>query len=115
MVGPRKKEEAMTIERSPMLKLDKQQVIGYLKAAGSKDPDVLHTQKAHLVSLAKFPKLAGTYVMVVGGLCTILILLAFIGIPLLGFGWWMRSRGVKNLKAVEAGWAEYVGTARATA
>jgi hypothetical protein len=103
----------MTIERSPMLKLDTSQVIGYLKSAGSRDPDVLHTQKAHLVSLAKFPKFVGTYLMVVGGLCTALILLAFIGIPLLFFGWWMRKRGVKNIQVVETGWAEFMGSAPA--
>jgi hypothetical protein len=100
----------MTIERSPMLKLDTSQVIGYLKSAGSRDPDVLHTQKAHLVSLAKFPKFVGTYLMVVGGLCTALILLAFIGIPLLFFGWWMRKRGVNNVQVVETAWAEFMGS-----
>lgn len=103
----------MTIERSPLLKLDKPTVIGYLKSAGSRDPDILHTQKAHLLSLAKFPKLVGIYLMVVGALCTILILLAFIGIPLIFFGWWMYRRGVRNLKMVEAGWTEYVADARA--
>ena len=100
----------MTIERSPMLKLDISQVIGYLKSAGSRDPDILHTQKAHLVSRAKFPKLVGTYLMVVGGLCTALILLAVVGIPLLIFGWWMRSRGVKNVQVVEAGWAQFMAS-----
>jgi hypothetical protein len=40
--------QTMQIERSPFLKLDRQTVIGYLKATQSKDPDVLHTQKAHL-------------------------------------------------------------------
>jgi len=104
----------MTIERSPMLKLDKSQVIGYFKSAGSRDPDVLHTQKAHLVSLAKFPKFVGTYLMVVGGLCTALILLAIIGIPLLFFGWWMRKRGVQNIQVVESGWAEFLGSTPAT-
>ncbi len=103
----------MQIERSPLLKLDKSQVIGYLKSAGSKDPDVLHTQKTHLLSLAKFPKLVGVYLMVVGALCTALILLAFIGIPLIIFGWWMRRRGVQNLEVVELGWTEYMGAARA--
>ena len=104
----------MTIERSPMLKLDTSQVIGYLKSAGSRDPDVLHTQKTHLVSLAKFPKFVGTYLMVIGALCTVLILLAFIGIPLLFFGWWLRSRGVKNVQVVEAGWVEFMKSAPAT-
>ena len=84
----------MQVERSPFLKLDTSQVLGYLKSTGTKDPDILHTQKASLMSLAKFPNYVGTYIMVMGALCTVLILLAFIGIPLLFPGWWMRRRGV---------------------
>jgi len=103
----------MQIDRSPFLKLDKPTVIGYLKAAGSRDPDVLHTQKAQLVSLAKFPKLAGVYMMVMGGLLTLLIITSFIGIPLLILGWWTRRRGVNNLELVEAGYTDYVGLPRA--
>lgn len=97
----------MQIDRSPFLKLDRATAIGYLKSAGSKDPDVLHGQKAQLLSLARFPKYVGVYVMVMGGLTTILILTAFIGIPLLGLGWWMRGRGKKNIEVVEAAWAEF--------
>jgi hypothetical protein len=96
-----------------MLKLDKPTVIGFFKSANSRDPDVLHAQKSNLLSLARFPKLVGTYLMVMGGLCTVLILTAFIGIPLLFFGWWMRKRGVSNLKVVEAGFAEFVGATAA--
>jgi hypothetical protein len=33
-----------------------------------------------------------------------------IGIPLLAFGWWMRSRGLKNVQIVETGWAEFMGS-----
>jgi hypothetical protein len=103
----------MQIDRSPFLKLEKPTVIGYLKSAGSRDPDILHTQKAQLLSLAKFPKLAGIYLMVLGGLCTIMILLAPIGIPILILGWWTRRRGVRNLEMVEAGWAEFMRSAAA--
>lgn len=99
----------MEIERSPLLRLEKQTVIGFLKSTGTRDPDVLHTQRMKIVAAAKFPKLVGVYLMVVGGLCTVLILLAPIGIPMLGFGWWMRRRGVRNLEAVEEAWAEYAG------
>jgi hypothetical protein len=101
----------MEIERSPLLRLDKQTVVGFLKSTGTRDPDVLHTQRMKIVTAAKFPKLAGTYVMVVGGLCTLLILLAPIGIPMLGLGWWMRRRGVHNLEVVEEAWSEYAGAA----
>ncbi len=102
----------MQIERSPFLKLDKPTVIGYFKAAGSRDPDVLHSHKASLVSLAKFPKLVGVYLMVMGVGLTLLILTAIIGIPLLGLGWWVRRRGVQNLELVEQGYAEFVGAPR---
>ncbi len=101
----------MQIDRSPFLKLEKPMVVGYLKSAGSRDPDVLHTQKAHLTSLAKFPKHVGVYFMILGALCTVLILLAPIGIPLLFLGWWTRRRGVRNLEAVDAGWREFMQAA----
>jgi len=97
----------MQIERSPFLKLDKPTVVGFLKSTGSRDPDILHGRQAQLVSLARFPKLVGIYLMVVGGLLTVLIIPAFIGIPLLCVGWWARGRGVKNLRLVDATYAEF--------
>lgn len=99
----------MALERSPFLKLDKQMVIGELKSVGSKDPDVLHNKKEQILTLARFPKYVGVYIMVMGAGCTALILLAFIGIPLLFLGWWMRKRGVKNLEVVEEAWNEFTG------
>ncbi|MBK6486724.1 MAG: hypothetical protein IPF98_07625 [Gemmatimonadetes bacterium] len=99
----------MALERSPFLKLDRQMVLGELKSIGSRDADVLHVRKSQILTIAKFPKHAGTYVMVVGALCTALILLAFIGIPLLILGWWMRRRGVQNVEAVELGWNDFMG------
>ena len=101
------------IQKSPFLKLDKPTVIGYLKSTGSRDPDVLHTQKAEIMSAAKFPKYAGIYVMIMGALMTVLILTAFIGIPLLILGWWMRRRGVANIEVAESAYAEYTGSLRA--
>lgn len=100
----------MQIEKSPFLSLDKSTVIGFLKSTGSRDKDVLYTQKRNLESAAKFPKIVGIYLMVVGALCTMLILLAFIGIPLIGLGWWLRRRGIRNLAAVEEGYLEYAGS-----
>jgi hypothetical protein len=58
-------------------------VIGFLKSAGSRDP---------------------------GALLTVTILGAFLGIPMLILGWWMRRRGVRNLETVEAGYAEFLGS-----
>jgi hypothetical protein len=101
----------MQIERSPLLRLDQTMVLGYLKSAGTRDPEIMHTHKANLMSLAKFPKFVGTYLIVLGGLCTIMVLTAVIGIPLLFFGFWMRKRGVNNIKTVEAGWKEFASAA----
>lgn len=101
----------MQIDRSPFLKFDRQTVVGYLKDAGSRDPDVLHTHKTTLLSLGRFPKLAGIYVMVMGGLLTVTILGAVLGIPLLILGWWMWRRGKANLATVESGYAEFLRTA----
>ena len=39
------------VEKNPFLKMDKSMVLGFLKSTGSRDPDVLHTQKAALVLL----------------------------------------------------------------
>ena len=98
----------MQIERSPFLKLDRQQVLGYYKAAGTRDHDVLHGHHAHLMSLGRFPKASGIYVMVIGALMTITILGAFIGIPMLVLGWWMWRRGAGNLRTIESGYAEFL-------
>lgn len=97
------------VEKSPFLKMDKQMVLGFLKGTGSRDPDVLHTQKQQLMSAAKFPKMVGIYLMVLGALMTVMILTAFIGIPMLGVGWWLRGRGNQNVKVLEEAYNEYVG------
>jgi hypothetical protein len=101
----------MQIERSPFLKLDRQTVVGYFKSAGTRDPDVLHSQKSTLVTLGRFPKYAGIYVMVLGALLTVTILMSFLGIPALFLGWWMWRRGKRNLEAIEEGFAEFTGAA----
>lgn len=103
----------MLIERSPFLRLDRSQVLGYLKAANSRDPDVLHAHKASLVSLGRFPKVVGIYLMVLGGLLTVTILGAFLGVPLLVLGGWTWRRGVQNGRTIDSGYAEFATPARA--
>jgi hypothetical protein len=53
-------------------------------------------------------KTYGTILMVCGGVLTITIIGAILGIPLLILGWFMRSRGVSNIATVEAAYAEYI-------
>jgi len=88
------------------VKLEKQEVLGMLKASGSRDRDVLAAGKSQFLRVAKFQKMVGTIFMVLGILSSLTILLAIIGIPMAIAGWFIRSRGVKNLETVEAAFAE---------
>jgi hypothetical protein len=98
----------MPIERSPLLNLDRQIVLGDIKDAGSRDPDVLPTPKAALVTLGRCPKLVGIYLLAMGVLLTVSIVGSFIGLPLLVLGWWMRRRGVHNLETIEEGYSDFL-------
>ena len=96
--------------RNPFTKMDKQSVIGALKATSSRDLDVLHSQKIELLSLPKQLKLLGIICMAGGAIFTVTIILAFFGIPIGIFGWWCWSFSKKNIAAVETGYAEYVAS-----
>jgi hypothetical protein len=100
---------------NPFTKLDKQTVIGTLKACGSRDPDVLHAQTAQLLAGAKHLKLLGLICMVIGGLFTVTIFMAWFGIPAVLFGWWVGRFGKRNIQTVDAAYAEYLGLGAARA
>lgn len=91
-------------------KLDKQTVIGTLKATGSHDPDVLHTQKNEMLNGPKQLKMVGMICMAGGGLFTITVILALFGIPIAIFGWWLWDFNKKKIATIEEAYAEYVAT-----
>jgi hypothetical protein len=95
---------------NPFTRFDKQSVIGILKASGSHDPDVLHAQKMQLSAPANHLKLLGVISIGFGALLTITIILSWIGIPFLVFGWWVRRFGRRNIETVDAAYAEFVAT-----
>ncbi len=97
---------------NPFTKLDKQGVIGTLKAAGSLDPDVLHAQKQQLLAPNKNLKILSIILIVVGAFFTVTVILAIAGIPFVIFGIWMWRFSAKNIAEVELGFAEYVSTPR---
>jgi hypothetical protein len=96
--------------RNPFTKMDKQGVIGALKATGSRDPDILYSQKQELLAPASQLKLLGIICMVIGAFFTVTVILAIAGIPFMIFGWWLWSFSKKNIAAVENGYAEYVAS-----
>jgi hypothetical protein len=95
---------------NPFTKMDKQRVIGALKATGSRDTDVLYAQKRELLGPASQLKLLGVMCMVIGALFTITVVLAIFGIPCVIFGWFCWSFGKKNIAAVEGGYTDYVAS-----
>jgi hypothetical protein len=96
--------------RNPFVKIDKQSVIGALKATGSRDADVLYTQKNELLTTPKSMKTVGMITMVIGGLFTVMVILAWAGIPFAIFGWWLWSSSKKNIATINAGYDEYVAS-----
>ncbi len=98
-------------------RVTRQQILGELKSTGSADADVLFAAKEALIAPVKPLKIMGIWAYITGGLMTVLILTAFLGIPLIIFGWWVRSRAKQNIETIEATYAEYlasVGAAVAT-
>ena len=95
---------------NPFTKLDKQSVIGTLKATGTRDPDILHAQKTKLLAPAKHLKLLAIFLVAIGAVMTVTVILAIAGIPSMLFGWWVWRFSGKNIATVETGFAEYVGS-----
>jgi hypothetical protein len=85
----------------PFSKVDKQSVIGTLKAVGSRDPDVLHAQKQKLLAPSQSLKKVAFVVMGGGAVLTITVVAAFAGIPLVLFGIWMWRSSSRNIATVE--------------
>ena len=84
-------------------------VLGALKATGSTDRDVLYAAKEEFAARYRPLRWFGIWALVCGVLCTALVLLAFIGIPLFFLGWWWLRRAKRNLATIEATYATYIG------
>lgn len=91
-----------------MLSLDKQTVIGALEASGSKDPDVLDTTKKKLVEQCRGLRMYSWVALISGGLLSLTIIGAFIGIPVLVLGIWLRMKTGKSLRLADAACNQYL-------
>lgn len=88
-------------------KIDRQQVIGALKATGSSDPDVLYARKEEMLAPSKSMKLLGTAPIIMGVIMTLTIIGSVVGIPAICFGYFVRKRIRTNIQMAEAAFAEY--------
>jgi hypothetical protein len=100
------------IKEGPMVvpKLDRQQVIGALKATGSKDRDVLYAKRSELLIESMRMKLLPIFAYVVGGTMTVTIIGAVIGIPILLFGRAVKRTINGNIEVADAALAEYLSS-----
>ncbi len=94
--------------------VDKQWVIGTLKAVGSKDPDVLHAARLKMLSAVGFTRIVGAGLAGLGILLLVYAATRWSSGPLLLAGWWLWRRGARNVAAVEAGYAEFRDSAPAS-
>jgi hypothetical protein len=95
---------------NPFTSIDQQSVIGTLKSTGARDTDVLHAQKEQLLAPYKHLKMLAKIGYAVGGVFTIMIFMAWMGIPVLIASWLLWKFQAKQQAAVEAGYAQYVAT-----
>ena len=95
---------------NPFTTVNPQTVIGSLKSTGTHDPDVLYAQKEALLAPYKHLKLLAKIGYVTGGLFTIMIFMAWFGIPVLIASWLLWKFQAKQTAAVEAGYAQYVAS-----
>ena len=94
----------------PFKKIDRQEVIGKLKATGSRDKDVLYAAKMQLLPIAQLPKSGSIIVIIMGALVSLTIYGAVVGIPVVLLGFWMRRLAAKNTEILEAAYSEYIAS-----
>ena len=93
---------------NPFVTVDKEAVIGDLRAIGSRDPDVLRAKKLAMIRSLRLPKLLGGGLLLLGVVLSRTIAGLAAGLPVVLVGVWLWWRGAKNVAAVEAGYSEFV-------
>lgn len=92
-------------------KMNRQNVTGFFKAAGTNDPDVLYLKKQVLIRPNKNIMIGAWAFVILGLICCLTIIFAVIGIPLIIFAFWLMYFCKQNIKVVESVYSEFVPTA----
>ena len=96
-------------------KLTHQQVIGSLRATGSTDPDVLFACKEELLAETRRMKLLTIVPFIMGGILTVSLVGAIVGIPALIFGYLVRKTYKSNIATADGALAEYMQSIQSSA
>ncbi len=89
-------------------KLDRQLVIGALRATGSADEDVLYAKKEFLLAESYKMKPLGILPLIVGGAISLTIIGAVIGIPIILFGLAVGKTIKNNIAIANTSYVEYL-------
>jgi len=117
-IADRAAATARLLKKGPPMaiaKLERQQVIGALKATGSSDPDVLYARKEELLAPSRSLKLLGIAPIIAGIAMSLTIIGAVVGIPAIFFGLFIRKRIRTNIGTAESALSEYSATLHAKA
>ncbi len=98
-----------------LAKLTHQQVVGTLRATGSTDPDVLYAAKEQLLSETKRLRLLGVAPLIIGGILTVTIIGAIVGVPMLIVGFSVRGAYKHNIAVTDAALSEYLQSIKMSA
>ncbi len=101
-----------------MVAMTRQEVIGSLRATGSTDPIVLAAAKDEMLGAVKRLRVVALLSIALGAMASLALgaadslpaIAAVAGMPLLLAGAWALWRAERNVRAVEAGFAEHTGS-----
>jgi hypothetical protein len=100
---------------NPFSPVSQQAAFGIFKATGSRDRDVAFAQKETMLAPYNNLRKLAILSFVIGGLFTIMVIMAWFGIPVLIGAWLLRRFQAKQAANVEAAHSQYLATIGAAA
>ncbi len=95
---------------NPFSSISEQAALGLFKASGSRDPDVLYAQKETMIAPYKNLKRLAILSFVIGGLFTVMVIMAWFGIPVLIGAWFCWRFQARQTANIEAAYSKYMAT-----
>jgi hypothetical protein len=95
---------------NPFVSIDQQTAFGSFKSFAARDTDVIYSQKETMLAPYKNLKRLAMVGYAAGGLFTIMIFMAWFGIPVLIGSWFLWRFQAKQTNNIEAGHAQYLAS-----
>jgi len=95
---------------NPFSSVSQQAALGIFKATGSRDRDVVYAQKETMLSPYQNLRRLAILSFAIGGLFTIMVIMAWFGIPVLIGAWLLWRFQAKQVANIEAAYAQYLSS-----